>query len=389
MAKQKMKPAAIFLLVIATSVVLVVAGGIWLGADTNRALRIAFTPSHSFAEDAPDPVRDYSQDASWAALPGDTSDATARPEGIADIAVVPETDVFFVHPTTYLKKDHWNAPHDAQEANSFVDLRAIKAQASAFNAAGRIFAPRYRQATVGAFFDDTGDGVKAMGLAYTDVLAAFDNFIAHRSEDRPFILAGHSQGSLHLLYLLQHRISGTDLQKRMVAAYLIGWPVSLEEDLGALPDIAACERKHDTNCVVSYQTFGLGGNPENLMTYMTTTTGLSGASRAGSQMLCTNPLDWIVGSNETRSAHLGAIPRNNDAAQPLGAPIKTFTGTQCGTDGVLYITDLPGDAWQQYKMAGENYHAYDIPMFYMNLRENAVLRTQRWISTQTAMSTAE
>ncbi len=382
MVKQKMKPAAIFLLVVAVAIVLVIIGGIWLSTDTNRALRLAFTPNHTFEEDTPDPVRDYSAPASWAALPEEPSEASARPEGIVDITMVPEVDVFFAHPTTYLKKTHWNAPHDASIANASVDLRAIKAQASAFNAAGLIYAPRYRQATVGAFFDETGSGVKALGLAYTDILMAFDNFIAERNNGRPFILAGHSQGSLHLLYLLQHRISGTDLANRMVAAYLIGWPVSLEEDLGALPDIDACKTPKDTGCVVSWQTFGLGGSPANLKTYMEQTIGLSGQPRAGSQMLCTNPLDWQIGSNGTRSAHMGAIERANDANAPLGAPLKKFTGTQCGTDGILYITDLPGDAWQQYKMAGENYHPYDIPMFYMNLRENAVVRAQSWISTQ-------
>ncbi|MEX0297811.1 MAG: DUF3089 domain-containing protein [Kordiimonas sp.] len=382
MAKQKMKPAAIFLLLVTVVIVIVIVGGIWLGSDTNRALRLAFTPSHTFEEDTRDTVRDYSEDTSWAALPNDNSAAMARPAGIMDIAVVPEVDVFFVHPTTYLKKAHWNAPHDAPIANASVDLRAIKAQASAFNTAGRIYAPRYRQATVGAFFDETGEGVKALGLAYTDVLASFDDFITNRNKGRPFILAGHSQGSLHLLYLLQHRISGTGLKDRMIAAYLIGWPVSIEADLGALSDIDACKNKQDTGCVVSWQTFGLGGNPENLKTYMETTMGLGGTPRKDTQMLCTNPLDWLIGSNDTRSAHLGAIVRADDATAPLGKPIAKFTGTQCGTDGVLYITDLPDDAWQQYKMAGENYHPYDIPMFYMNLRENAVLRAQSWVTKQ-------
>lgn len=380
MANRKIKPAAIFLLAVATAIVFVIIGGVWLGADTNRALRIAFTPSQSFEEDTPDSMRDYNENDAWAALPNDASEAMARPEGVIDIAMVPEVDVFFVHPTTYLKKASWNAPHEAPVANASVDLRAVKAQVSAFNAAGRIFAPRYRQATVGAFFDETGDGVKALGLAYLDVLTAFDNFIANRSNGRPFILAGHSQGSLHLLYLLQQRISGTDLRERMIAAYLVGWPVSIEEDLGALTDIEACASNNDTGCVISWQTFGLGGDPSNLRSYMEKTIGLSGKSRKGSKMLCTNPLDWRIGSNDTRSAHLGAIVRPDDANAPLGAPIKKFTGTQCGLDGVLYITDLPGDAWQQYKMAGENYHPYDIPMFYMNLRENAVVRAQSWIA---------
>jgi len=381
MAKHKVKPAAIFLLIVATAIVLVILGSVWLGTDTNRALKIAFTPTQPFKDDTRDAARDYMQDSAWAALPNYNSHATDRPQGVFDTAIIPDVDVFFVHPTTYLKKAHWNAPIKAPEANEAVDLRAMKMQASAFNTAGQIFAPRYRQATLGAFFDTTGEGVKAIGLAYTDVLAAFDNFIAEKNNGRPFILAGHSQGSLHLLYLLQHRISGTALQNRFVAAYLIGWPVSIEADLDALSGIGACATKSDTGCIISYQTFGLGGAPVNLKTYMETTVGLSGKSRKGSQMLCTNPLDWTIGGNAPRSTHLGAIIRNNDAEAPLSPPQKGFTGAQCGPDGVLYITDLPGEAWQQYKMAGENYHPYDIPMFYMNIRENATLRAQSWGAT--------
>ena len=379
----KTKPAAIFLIVIAGLVVLsaivMIAFSLWFNSNPEAALRIAFTPSHPYAEDTPSPQRDYTQEASWAALPGNGSTATSLPEGIAQIAMVPEADVFFVHPTTYLQKDAWNAPDDAELANMRVDKRSMKLQASVFNGAGQIYAPRYRQATFGAFFDETGEGLKALMLANQDVVAAFDEFIANRNNDRPFILAGHSQGSLHLLYLLQQRISGTELQKRMIAAYLIGWPISIENDLGALADIKACERKAETGCVISYQTFGLGGNPAGLQKYMDTTFGLNFQPRKGTQMLCSNPQDWLIGSNETRSAHRGAMARSDDADAPLGAPIPHFTGTQCGKDGVLYIVDLPGEAWQQYKMDGENYHVYDYHMFYMNLRENAVERAQAWL----------
>jgi len=380
MAKQKMKPAAMFLIIVAAAVVIVLGAGIWLQADTQTALRIAFVPSQSFEEDTLSPMRDYSDDASWAALPGLPSKVSATPEGTVSIAQVPEADLFFIHPTTYLSREHWNAPHDDASANDRLDNGMLPIQASSFNLAAQVYAPRYRQATFGAFLDEEGNGLKALGTAYMDVLVAFDNFISTRNNNRPFILAGHSQGSLHLLYLLQQRITGTPLRKRMIAAYIIGWPVSLEADLAALPDINACENAKDTGCVISYQTFGLGGNPEAILTYMNKTVGLTGAPRAGTTMLCTNPQDWLIASNETRSAHLGAIRLKNEGETILSAPIENFTGTQCGTDGILYITDIPDGDWQQYKMVGENYHVYDYHMFYMNLRKNAVQRATAWFS---------
>jgi len=388
LTKPKIKPAARFLLIIAILVglfiVVAIGFGIWAYSNPTRMLQIAFTPDHPFETKTYKPL-DYSNNDNWAALPTKASHASAKPEGIVDIAIIPEADVFFVHPTTLLDKKQWNdLKLDNPKAKDRVANRVLKIQASAFNTAGRIFAPRYRQATFGAFLDQEGNGLKAIGLAYGDIVAAFDNFIAERSDGRPFILAGHSQGSLHLLYLLQHRINGTALADRMVAAYIVGWPVSIEADLGALADIKACERETETGCVVSFQTFGLDGDPSSILSYMNTTPGLSGTPRKGTQMLCTNPQDWLIGSNKPRSAHLGAVmlPAGNDA--PLGKPIKNFTGTQCGTDGILYITDLPGDAWQALKMHGENYHVYDYHMFYMNIRENAAMRAQAWLKKKTA-----
>jgi len=382
--KKPISPAAKFLIAVAAIVILVIIAftvfGMWANSDPKRMLRIAFTPSTPFAEATPDAPWDYSQDESWAALPGKASNATVTPAGVFNPEMVPQVDVFYVHPTTLLDRNHWNAPQDHADANNRVDNRILKIQASAFNLAANVYAPRYRQATFGAFMDESGDGVKAIGLAFMDVLSAFDNFIAERSNGRPFILAGHSQGSLHLLYLLQQRITGTELANRMVAAYIIGWPVSIEADLDAMPDISACNRKHETGCVISFQTFGLGGDPSMILPYMETTIGLSGQPRKGTQMLCTNPQDWIIGSNETRSAHLGAVALPKDDAEPLGEPIKHFSGTQCGKDGILYLTDLPGEAWGEYKMHGENFHVYDYHMFYMNIRENAAVRAQAWLA---------
>ncbi len=44
-----------------------------------------------------------------------------------------------------------------------------------------------------------------------------------RNGDRPFILAGHSQGTFHAARLLGERIAGTPLAEKMVAACLVGY----------------------------------------------------------------------------------------------------------------------------------------------------------------------
>lgn len=370
------KPAGIFLAIVASIIVLVLAGFLWIQADPARALRVAFTPGEPFFEISAESI-DYANDANWVALPGTDTFANAKPAGIADITVVPDVDVFFIHPTTYLNRDTWNAPLDHPDANLRIEKRILKMQASAYNLAGNIYAPRYRQATFGAFFDQGSDGLQALVYAYNDVQSAFDQFIAERNQDKPFILAGHSQGSLHALALLKQRIAGTALADRMIAAYIVGWPVSMEADLGALDGINACANASDTGCVVSYQTFGPKGDTSGLKGYFETTVGLGGMPRRGTKMLCTNPLTWTIDGAATASAHMGALARVGDD-EPLGSPIISFDGVRCGDDGFLYLENEPGEPWQNLKMAGENYHVYDYHMFYMNVRDNAATRTSNW-----------
>ena len=70
-----------------------------------------------------------------------------------------------------------------------------------------MWAPRYRQATFGAFLTSAADAERALALAYGDVSAAFDSFLAQVGPSRPIILAGHSQGALHLTRLLRERVA--------------------------------------------------------------------------------------------------------------------------------------------------------------------------------------
>lgn len=374
----KAKPAGIFLAVVATVIVVVIGGFLWMQSDPVRALRLAFEPSEPFSAISTDPI-DYSDDANWAALPTKDTFAKARPEGVMDIAVIPEVDLFYLHPTTYLKRDNWNSPLDDTDANNRIENRVLKMQASAYNLAANVYAPRYRQATFGAFFDEDGDGLQALLFAYADVVNAFDNFINERNNGRPFIIAGHSQGSLHLLGLLAQRVAGTDLADRMVAAYVVGWPVSMEADIDALVGIEACADADQTGCIVSYQTFGPKGETAGIEGYFQTTVGLGGTPRVGTKMLCTNPLTWTVDGSAEASSHKGAAERVEDAA-PLGTPLPEFSGAACNAKGFLMLDREPGEAWQDFKMAGENYHVYDYHLFYMNIRENAARRAVNWLA---------
>ncbi|MFZ5609710.1 MAG: DUF3089 domain-containing protein [Pseudomonadota bacterium] len=367
-----------FLIVFAVLILLAVTARVLWEAYQPKLMALAFIPGEDFDPAKLPPAPDYDDAASWAALPEAPGGANAAPYGTTARAPY-EVDVFFIHPTTYLKRASWNGPLDDAQARASLDHAVLKNQASAFADAGRIFAPRYRQATLGAFYEGKANAVQALGVAYEDVRAAFDNFIARRNQGRPFILAAHSQGSLHALGLLRDRIAGTALAERMIAAYLIGWPISVEADLAAI-GLAPCATPMASGCVISWQSFALDGDTTAIHAVFDGLPGLTGASRIRTTMLCVNPLTWLTDEAPAlASDNPGSVPYPEDDG-PLPAPILYLVGAQCGEDGFLYLDPAPRDPFDRLLMPGKNYHVYDYALFYMSLRDNARQRTAAFLA---------
>ena len=95
------------------------------------------------------------------------------------------------------------------------------------------------------------------------MLAAYEEFLREAPADRPIILAAHSQGSLHLMRLLQERIRGAPEAERIVAVYLVGWPVSVTADLPALP-FPACAAPDQARCILSWQSYAEPADPSQM-----------------------------------------------------------------------------------------------------------------------------
>ncbi len=321
------------------------------------------------------PAPDYAEAASWAALPERADPSDALPTGVA--AQDHGVPVFFIHPTTYFGTAYWNAPLDDPQA-AFIRGNVLKALASAFNGAGPVYAPKYRQAAFGAFLAANADSFRALDLAYRDVAAAFAVFLTRIGPHTPFILAGHSQGALLGLRLVAERLGDPGLRQRLVAAWLVGWPIGLREDLGAI-EIPPCAQETDTGCVLSWQSFGVGGNPEMVMAAMRKAPGLSGRSRADDRMLCVNP---VTGRMDTavapRTAHRGAVVIPPRPEAPLGAPVPHLVAARCGDEGVLWLDPPPDGDFAQFRMPGLNYHVWDIPLFWMDVRADVARRIAAW-----------
>ena len=358
-----------FLYVFAALIVLVIAAAFAYRLYGTQLMRLALVPRAVFRAEAPLPVARYADAAMWAARPGQPGNPAQwtppgyRPASAADARA--GAAVFFIHPTSYTARDHWNAPLRDPETDARTAI-FLRGQASAFNAVGEVWAPRYRQATFGAFLTSTADANRALALAYGDVVAAFDAFLAQVAPDRPIILAGHSQGALHLTRLLRERVAGKPLARRIVAAYVVGWPVSRATDLAAL-GLPECRGPDQPRCLLSWQSFAEPADPSLVTDGYAATTGFDGRPRRGTAMVCTNPITGTPDAAAPASANRGTLyPASNLGSAGIAAG---KVGARCAPPGFLLIGDPP--AVGPYVLPGNNYHVYDYSLFWANVRADA------------------
>jgi len=347
------------------------------GVASGQGLRMG--PRGAFDAAAAPPAPDYASPEAWAAWPGRPSAAGDTPAGTGanDRQASAKADVFFIHPTTYVIGGAWNAAFDeGGRTGAGVDRSVLRNQAGAFNGCCRIFAPRYRQAELAAFTRGGPDGLAAIDLAYADVLRAFDYYIVHENHGRPFIIASHSQGSVHAMRLLQERVIGTPLAQRLVYAVIPGSSLPEAIEARGLP---ICRSARQTGCVVNWNSVRRGKDDQRRLER--TVIWLDGRYQLieGRPIVCVNPLTWTKDGGAGPQANLGAVPGSPDG--PMPAPIPHLTGAWCehGQLGVD-IPALSGRPFNNILTLGGIYHVYDYGLYYMNIRQNARARVEAWLA---------
>ncbi len=305
---------------------------------------------------------DYSQLTYWAAHPDKTDEADRTPDkSIPDLQAEAEADVFFVHPTIYVGTekgdDQWNAPVNDSKFNERVDESTILNQASIFNGAGRVFAPRYRQAHLDAYFTvDKENAKKAFALAYSDVRKAFKYYLEHHNNGRPIIIASHSQGTTHCGPLMKEFFDGKPLMKQLVAAYVVG----IEVPGDYFESIPPCEKPEQTGCFCGWRTWERGYYPRN--------------HNMDNNYVVTNPLNWKTDTTyATQTMNKGTI------LYRFKKPKKEMVDAQVSA-GVLWVNKPKFFGSRFIKM--QNYHIADYNLFYINVRENAILRVKAFLAKQ-------
>jgi len=299
---------------------------------------------------------DYSNSAHWLSLPATTK----------------AVDVFYLYPTAW-QKDNPSDPNINEVDN--VSMRkgsnaAFARQATAFETVGNIYAPYYRQAdaTYTLTLPTIAEREQVIAGAPTvDAMAAFDYYIKHFNKDRPFILAGHSQGSNVLLNILADYMKANPaVYERMVAAYVVGYSVT-DAYLAKNQHLKFATGPDDTGVIISYNTqspsVAKGANPVVL----------DGA-------IAINPLTWTreetiaptsqgLGSFMPVAGSLSQVPQYGDAAVSLDKGVVI-----CSTADEAALHALSSG------FPSGVYHSFDYLFYYYNLRANAANRTATFLS---------
>jgi Protein of unknown function (DUF3089) len=301
-------------------------------------LALALCAAPAAAQPAPaSAAPDYASESSWLCLPG-RADACALPLATADLnpngygpvgrslpAADPPIDCFYVYPTV------------SRDPGMNSDLAATEegptavAQLARFASVCRTFAPLYRQVTLGAIpLALSGQDVSAnFNLAYGDVRAAWRYYLDHYNNGRPFVLIGHSQGTIHLTRLLAEEIENSPAAARLLSALLIGYAVEVPEGQvvgGSLQRTPLCTRRDQTGCVVTYMSFRAESPPgEGAL--------MGRAVRAGMTAGCVNPAALGGGSAPLDSYVPAAVGQ-------FGGPTITWSTTGPAPATFLHVNGL-------------------------------------------------
>ena len=345
---------------------------------------------------------DYDNPDHWAAYPGKPGKTEMVPEGTESVSDDRPADCFFIHPTSYFGSASWNAPLDNASSREIVEELILPGQAAVFNSRCRFYIPRYRQATFYVFLREKESGRRALELAYRDVANAFEHFLKVREPGRPFILASHSQGSLHAMRLLQEKLDGTEASRDMIAAYVVGFRLPTDFFGKQLKKLEASEQHDDLGRVIAWDTYVEGGTPMHFLDraevpYLMGDR-VKWVRRARKKPLGINPVTWRHDTHEAPAAlHLGgshvvtSTPIKPDAAAlfgdaPLGldtthlSPVfESHVTSRLASDGFLYVSRPANNHFRRFLLPGGNYHNYDYALFFMDIRRNVEDRVDRWM----------
>jgi len=290
--------------------------------------------------------------------------------------VTKPVDVFYLYPTSWQKVN----PTDPSICNidnpSMLEHSklAFTRQATAFETVANVFAPYYRQLDIASRASMTNEQQEetVAGIPTSDAIAAFDYYIKHYNNGRPFILAGHSLGSNVLSYLLSGYLKDNpQVYSRMIAAYVIGYSIT-KEYLAKNQHLKFAEGPDDIGIIISYNTeapdVAIGTNAVMLP-----------------DGIAINPINWKRDQTlATAAQNLGSLTLNPDGSvkEGLVTPVMNYADAQIDTvKGALICSTANEDSLSPGGTYVRGvYHSFDYPFYYYNIRENATNRINKYLN---------
>lgn len=242
-------------------------------------------------------------------------------------------------------------------------VAALMQEKGLYDAVCTLYAPYYRQATFPAYTGAEGAD-EAFALAYADVKAAFQHYLSE--SDRPFILAGFSQGAEMSLKLMKELFGDEALNSRLAAAYLFGWRVT-DDDLTEAPWIAMAHGEADTGCIICFEAEAPDFEDSIIVP-------------KGCRTHSINPLNWRTdGTPADRSLNRGACFTNADGG--IDREITALTGAYIDeARGTLKVPDVSPADYPGVIFPDGCYHLYDFFFFFRNLQDNVRTRVEAYLA---------
>ena len=296
---------------------------------------------------------DYSKEACWWKIP----------------EITKEFDTFYIYSTMYMGANEGDPDYATLDNAEMLDGLKIEhaIKSSAFEESTNLFIPLYRQAgmkVAGESWKKTGHIDEAVaGTPYTDITAALDYYFKNYNEGRPFVIAGHSQGSAILRFVLKDYFKKHPAYyERMVAAYAIGYSIT-KDDLEANPHMKFATGETDTGVIISWHAEGPKNAEVNAPSAVLLPNGIS-----------INPLNWKRDDTYApASMNLGSIVLDEKTG---ATEIRDIEGdAQVNLARGTVITNAKAVPNEMVEFAGpQSYHQDDYSIFYNNIKDNVAKR---------------
>jgi pimeloyl-ACP methyl ester carboxylesterase len=238
------------------------------------------------------------------------ADGTSTTEE-ASPAKDPPIDCFYVYPTVS-GQTTVNADLSIDPEQKAVAVQ----QASRFSQVCKVYAPMYRQLTLpalgGAASGELPPGgvASTQGIAYSDVVSAWQDYLAHYNQGRGVVLIGHSQGAMMLIGLIANEIDpNPEVRRLLVSALVIGGNVMVatgQDAGGDFQNIPACRSADETGCVVAYSTFLEAPPPEAIFGRVDKGPRASQWAGKDVEVLCVNPASLSGGTGPLEPYYVAA-----------------------------------------------------------------------------------